>query len=250
MSKERDRHLANKLSRRELIIGIGALSLGVAAALGGTVALEQIMNERNHPLTPENGDASSHLEIAWLPDTVKHWQPEIEKYSAEYNIDPNLIAIMMTVESGGDPHADSGVAKGLMQITDPTAADIAQRILPTKRDHYDLTDPNTSIEFGAAYVRYLIDQVGQPSQGPSWDDTVILVAAGYNGGLSASHAYEQRGWQGLQDYDKDQQAFRYARYVHVMWQERHDPLSFAYRNWYDVGNGKALVDEAQADTQK
>lgn len=243
MSHERRKN--RHMTRREMLVGATALSMGVFLSLAGVGVAERLASERNHPLTPENGSAESHLAVAWLPSSVKRWQSKIEQQSAAYAIDPNLVAIMMTVESGGDPAADSGVAKGLMQITEPTAQDIAHRILKTKRDTYDLHNPDTSIEFGAAYIRYLIDQVGDASQGPSWDETVTLVAAGYNGGLSAAKSYQQHGWQGLEEYDKDQQAFRYARYVHVMWQERHDPLSFAYRNWYEAGNGKALIDQAQ-----
>lgn len=249
MSKERHRH-SYHMTRREMLVGATALSMGVLMSLVGVNVSERLAAERNHPLTPENGSAENHLTVTWLPDSVKRWQSKIEQQSAAYDIDPNLVAIMMTVESGGDPNADSGVARGLMQITDPAAKDIAHRLLKTKRDTYDLRDPDTSIEFGAAYIRYLVNEVGNPAQGPSWDETVIQVAAGYNGGLTASKAYQQHGWQGLEEYDKDQQAYRYARYVHVMWQERHDPLSFAYRNWYEAGNGKALVDKAQSSAQK
>lgn len=242
MSKER---LSKKLkpTRRELLVGTAALSLGILSTLVGVNVAERLANEHNHPLAPESGYAERHLAVAWLPDTVKRWQPKIEQYAGKYDIDPNLIAIIMTVESGGDPRADSGAAKGLMQITDPTASDIAHRILKEKRDTYDLHDPDTSIEFGAAYLRYLANEVGDASQGPSWDETVTLISAGYNGGLKAADAYRDHKWQGLTDYD--QQTLHYARYVHVMWQERHDPLSFAYRYWYDTANGKALVDKAE-----
>lgn len=213
--------------------------------LGGVAAIEKIsQKEPLAPLTPENGNAESHLVVEWLPTTVSRWKPKIETYSHDYDIDPNLLAIMMTIESGGDPNANSGAAKGLMQITDPTARDIVSKHL--RREYRstdaDLTNPDTSIEFGAAYIRYLIDQFGNPDQGPSWDETVTLVAAGYNGGPGAAAHYRDDKWKGLENYAHE--TFSYARYVRVMWQERHDPLSFTYRYWYDTANGKALIENA------
>lgn len=227
--------------RRDVLLGATALSIGVFVTLLGMNVASRLEHGAV-PLSPGSGEAEGRVTIAWLPDTVKRWQPKIEKYAAMYHIDPNLVAIIMTVESGGDPHANSGVAKGLMQITDPTAGDIAHRIVKNKREKYDLNDPDTSIEFGAAYLRYLTNELGEVSQGPSWDETVRLVAASYNGGFAAARAYRLHGWQGLTDYDT--QTLNYVRFVHVMWNERHDPLSFSYRYWYDVSNGKRLVDQA------
>jgi soluble lytic murein transglycosylase-like protein len=235
------------LSRREILLGAAAFSAGILTALGGVNVYEQIRNENSAekaPLRPNSGEAEPKLAIAWLPDTVKRWQPKIEKYSDEYDIDPNLMAIMMTVESGGDPNADSGVARGLMQITDPTAEDINNRIMAPekKKAEYDLRDPDTSMEFAAAYISQLIAQYGAADQAPTWDETVTVVSAGYNGGYVAANLYRDEQWQGLEKYDR--QTFNYARYVRTMWQERHDPLSFSYRHWFDTGNGKALVENA------
>jgi hypothetical protein len=231
------------LTRREALIAVTSLSLGVMATIGSMTLLEQTRDQETLPLMPEYGDAEKNLVIDWLPETVKRWTPQIEKYSSEYKIDPNLLAIMMTVESGGDPNADSGVARGLMQITDPTARDINDRLIANKKAQIDLKNPDTSIEFGAVYVRSLIDQFGDVSQGPSWDETVSLVAAGYNGGPTAAKLYQEKQWEGLEGYDR--QTLNYTRYVRVMWQERHDPLSFTYRYWYDTGNGRALVENAE-----
>jgi soluble lytic murein transglycosylase-like protein len=224
-----------------LIGAAGIFAVGALAGGLGVAAFERI--SQDSPLKPESGDAQSNLVIEWLPDTVKRWKSQIEKYSSMYEIDPNLLAIMMTVESGGDPAADSGVAQGLMQITKPTADDIAKKYLKVEKTDFDLKTPETSIEFGAAYVRYLVGEFGDASQGPSWDETVSLVAAGYNGGPGGAIAYRDHKWKGLEEYA--QQTFNYTRYVRVMWQERHDDKSFAYRFWYEQGNGQALVKDAE-----
>lgn len=232
-----------KIARREMIIGAAGLSLGALVAFTGARYDEYIRDQEALPLAPEYSPSEKNLVIEWLPDTVKRWESQIEKYSSEYEIDPNLLAIMMTLESGGDPTADSGVAKGLMQITDRTAGDINERLVADKKTDYDLFNPDTSVEFGAAYIRYLIDQFSDPRHGPSWDETVSVVAAGYNGGQDAANLYLKNKWKGLEGYDR--QTLNYTRYVRVMWQERHDPLSFTYRYWHDTANGKALVDKAE-----
>ena len=245
---EKRRWSKSKMKRRELLLGAAAFSAGVLVTLGGNNIYPEIRKQQSAeaaPLQPEYGEAEKALTITWLPDTVKRWQPLIEKYGNQYGVDPNLLAIMMTLESGGDPNADSGEAKGLMQITDMTAGDINKRLIDeaNKKPTYDLKNPDTSIEFGAIYAKHLIDQYGNDDQGPSWDETVTLVTAGYNGGYVAANLYRDEKWQGLEKYER--QTIVYARYARTMWQERHDPLSFAYRHWLDTGNGKALVANAE-----
>lgn len=227
--------------------GAVLFALGALTALVGATVMDKLRPGDMYPLRPRSGEAQGSVAIEWLPDTVKRWTPRIEKYSHDYGIDPNLMAIMMTVESGGDPNADSGVAKGLMQITDSTAEDINNRLVANKKAHYDLKDPETSMEFAAVYIRHLISEYGSVGQGPTWTETVTVVAAGYNGGYQAANLYRDQKWKGLEGYDR--QTFNYARYVRTMWQERHDPLSFAYRHWYDTGNGKALVVNAEKHQQ-
>lgn len=239
-----------KISGREALLAAAAFSAGILLALGGSHIYNQLQLTKNasaSPLKPGSGDAGSRLSITWLPDTVKRWKPQIEKYANQYSVDPDLLAIMMTLESGGDPRADSGEAKGLMQITDVTAGDINNRLIggAGKKQTYDLKNPDTSIEFAAVYVRHLIDEYGNLNQGPTWDETVTLVAAAYNGGYAAANLYRDEKWQGLEKYER--QTIVYTRYARTMWQERHDPLSFAYRHWFDTGNGKALVANASKD---
>lgn len=229
-----------ELTRRKLLIGAaGIFGAGILAGGLGVDAFER--SHQDSPLKPENGEAQANLVIEWLPDTVSRWKPQIEKYSRQYDIDPNLTAIIMTIESGGDPNADSGVATGLMQITDVRATDIAHKFLDKPRQDYKLNDPDTSIEFGAANIRHLVEVFGSSDQGPSWDKTAGLVAAGYYGGEGAADTYRQHGLKGL----NDQGTHNYVRYVTTMWHERHDDKSFTYHYWYEQGNGQALVRNAE-----
>ena len=233
---------ARKFKKTDALFGILAFSAGVLMALGGSQAYERMRAiEDVAPLRPGDGDAGSSVSIAWLPATVSRWKPQMEKYGNQYEVDPNLIAIVMTVESGGDPNADSGFAQGLMQVTESTAKDINTRYVHTKRNSYSLKDPDTSIEFGTAYIRHLINTYGSPEHGPTWEKTVGLVSAGYNGGFAAANSYYTKGLEGLEISE----TYNYVRYVTTMWRERHDDRSFAYRFWRDEANGQALIQNAE-----
>jgi soluble lytic murein transglycosylase-like protein len=189
------------------------------------------------PLAPE----SSSVTISWLPSTVKHWDGPIQATAKKYNIDPNLVAIIMTMESGGysKAHSEAG-AEGLMQITKPTAKDIAAKFLKQPQAHYNLKDPRTNIEFGTAYLSYLRDQFGTPQQGPTWNSTVELIAAGYNGGTLASNKLEQG--KGLHD----PQIVIYSRDAFNMWRERHASSSPTFDRWKERG-GSRLIDLAKKE---
>lgn len=178
----------------------------------------------------------------WIPPTVTHWTTLINEMAKKYNIDANVIAIIMTMESGGDPKAASEAgAQGLMQVTHPTAGDIAKKYLKVPRnDIYDLFDPATSIEFGAAYLANLRDVFGEPAQSPSWNYTVELIAAGYNGGPGAANSvYKGEGLT-------DTQTVVYSRDAFNMWRERHASDSPTFDRWKERG-GQTLLDDAKQD---
>lgn len=188
------------------------------------------------PLKPQ----SDSITAAWIPQTVKRWQAPIDQMAREYRVDPNLIAIIMTMESGGDPKAKSAAgAQGLMQITDITAKDISQKFLRHPVSKYNLNDPATNIEFGTAYLANLRDIFGDWRQGPSWDSTVELVATGYNGGPGAANRiYKGEGLT-------DTQTVVYSRDAFNMWRERFAKDSPTYDRWLERG-GQDLINVAKA----
>lgn len=182
---------------------------------------------------------SAGITATWIPATVKHWSGPINEMAKKYNVDANLVAIVMTMESGGDTKAMSGDnAQGLMQITPPTAKDIASKFLKEPRKTYDLSDPKTNIEFGAAYLAYLRKVFGEASQGPDWNSTVELIAAGYNGGPGAANSlYKGNGLT-------DTQTVVYSRDAFNMWRERHASDSPTFDRWKERG-GSRLLDAAK-----
>ena len=176
--------------------------------------------------------ATDGLTISWLPATVSRFAPEFVKAGAAHGVDPDLLAIVTLVESGGhvDAVSNSG-ARGLMQIMPTTAADIAQTCteLPF--------EAATSIDCGARYLSEQLASFGQLND-PDWQTTVSLAAAAYNGGPGTLQGH-------LKGRALPDEAVRYQRWVGGMWRERHEAESLTFRAWWDAG-GYRLVQKAEA----
>ncbi|MCX7714181.1 MAG: lytic transglycosylase domain-containing protein [Clostridia bacterium] len=96
----------------------------------------------------------------------------IDKYSKEYGLDRYLVMGVIKAESNYIHDAHSGVARGLMQITDDTAKWIAGKMgLEFKAD--DIEDPETNIKMGCFYLSYLI----------AYYKNIDVALAAYNGGM-------------------------------------------------------------------
>lgn len=214
----------------------------VAAGALAVLAIVGVVNWRYNTQVPlPYQDAG--ITAKWVPPTVTHWRTLIDQMAQKYNIDANVVAIAMIMESGGDPQALSeDGARGLMQITPLTAGDIAKKFLKQPRDKYELSDPATNIEFGTAYLAYLRDTFGEPQQSPSWTYTVELVAAGYNGGPGAANSlYKGNGLT-------DTQTVVYSRDAFNMWRERRALDSPTFDRWKERG-GQTLLDNAKLHQQ-
>ncbi len=98
----------------------------------------------------------------------------IEKYAAEYDLDPLLVAAVINVESKFDEKAQSGKgAKGLMQVIDKTGAWAASEIGIQDFQEEQLYDAETNIRIGCWYL----DRLGY-----EFDNELLLILAAYNGG--------------------------------------------------------------------
>lgn len=76
---------------------------------------------------------------------------------------PQLISALMTVESGGDPHAvgDHGRALGCLQIHAEVVADV-NRLCGTRFAQGDALNPYISIAICALYLEYWADRDPTP----------------------------------------------------------------------------------------
>ena len=87
------------------------------------------------------------------------YEDHIVASAADHAVDPYLVAAVIETESGWDPQARSSQgARGLMQLMPETARDmVVKGIVDGSRYSADnLEDPATNIEFGCAYLSYLI----------------------------------------------------------------------------------------------
>lgn len=111
-----------------------------------------------------------------LPEYIfpKKFSDYVEKYSAEYNVDENLVYAVIHSESGFEIDALSHKeAKGLMQITESTGAWAAEKIGIEDFEISKLYDPDTNIRIGCWYLAELLKQ---------FDGSVSTAIAAYNAG--------------------------------------------------------------------
>ena len=98
---------------------------------------------------------------------VQHWAPQIVAWAGQYNLDPDIVATIMQIESCGDPQAASYAgAQGLFQVM-PFHFAAGEVML----------DPDTNAQRGMAYYAERLQQTG---------GDVFLAFAGYNGGHVAA----------------------------------------------------------------
>ena len=101
------------------------------------------------------------------------YEEYIEKYSKEFGLDKYLVMALIKAESNFIPDAHSGVARGLMQITDDTALWISKK-MDMEFDSSQLENPQTNIKMGCYYLRYLLNY---------YDEDLTLSLAAYNAGM-------------------------------------------------------------------
>ncbi|MEE3257764.1 MAG: lytic transglycosylase domain-containing protein [Candidatus Latescibacterota bacterium] len=84
------------------------------------------------------------------PRDLNRFAGFIDRYSAQYGVDSNLVRAIIQAESGGDPQALSPKgAAGLMQLMPDTASEMGA---------VDRFDPEQNIASGTRYLRSLLDR--------------------------------------------------------------------------------------------
>jgi soluble lytic murein transglycosylase len=144
----------SKNTRRKLVV-VGAVALvGLAAGYGiaNRDQLEDTIRSVTLPLR--------HEEI-------------IVTESEQHDVPPDLIAAMIYTESKFRDQTSPAGARGLMQITPPTAELIEKESGGTNFSLEDLSDPEVNIAYGTFYIRLLLDKFG---------GNEIAALAAYNGG--------------------------------------------------------------------
>ena len=115
-----------------------------------------------------------------------HYQEQIAAAASRHKVNPYLIAAVIKAESDFDPTTRSSAgAIGLMQVMPKTAEDMVRKNLVRKSvvEGRDLSDPAANIEYGTAYLRYLVDRYHE----------IETVLAAYNAGLRHADEWSAEG---------------------------------------------------------
>jgi len=110
----------------------------------------------------------------------------IEESALRHKVNPYLVASVIEAESNWEPGAQSAVgAAGLMQVMPSTADELARRGV-VDADAYppdQLAEPSVNIEYGAAYLRYLVERYHE----------IETALAAYNAGLANADSWARQG---------------------------------------------------------
>lgn len=114
-------------------------------------------------------------EVARTKHPLKYTE-EVERWSAEYGLDPLLLYAVIFTESGFKPAAESSAgARGLMQMTQDTFDWVKTKIAPTEELTFEhLYEPDVSVRFGAAFFSMCLERYG---------GDVSTAAAAYHSGM-------------------------------------------------------------------
>ncbi len=105
---------------------------------------------------------------------VRNYSEYVEKYAKEENIDPLLCYAIIKAESNFNPNAVSkSGAKGLMQLMDETAKDVATNAIIEYTSNESLFEPEKNIQLGIKYYAQL----------KSIYNSDVLSLTAYNAGI-------------------------------------------------------------------
>lgn len=148
---------------------------------------------------------------------VLYWGSDILRWAAQHDLDPNMVATVMQIESCGDPQALSHAgATGLFQV-------MPFHFQPGE----NMFDPNTNAQRG---MNYLAERLVQ-TQGDAG-----LAFAGYNGG----HVAAANGWASWSDETR-----RYFTWSTGIYQDAQAGAtdSITLQRWLQAG-GASLCQQA------
>lgn len=114
---------------------------------------------------------------------TKQYEECIYKCSEECEIDPLLILAIIRVESNFKEDSISlSQAKGLMQLMDSTADELATKL--NMNEDYDIFNAETNIELGTTYMSNLLTY---------YNNNLYLALAAYNAGIGNVNKWIEKG---------------------------------------------------------
>lgn len=131
----------------------------------------------------------------------RKYKVTVENAAKLYNIDPNLVYAVIKQESNFYEKALSkSGAKGLMQLMENTANEIAVEIPSINDENYDIYDTYTNIHIGTKYLSALINY---------FDGNYYLALAAYNAGLGRVSSWFHKPYNEYDDLEEIIQKIEY-----------------------------------------
>lgn len=114
---------------------------------------------------------------------TKEYEECIYKYSDECKVDPLLVLAIIRVESNFKKDSVSlSQAKGLMQLMDSTADELATKL--NMNEDYDIFNADTNIQLGTTYMSNLLTY---------YNNNMYLALAAYNAGIGNVNKWIENG---------------------------------------------------------
>jgi len=168
-------------------------------------SLPQAAQLSQSPAVISTAVVSTNLSPIFTPE-IHYWADSITRWAAAANLDPNLAAAVMQIESCGDPRATSRAgAIGLFQV------------MPY---HFKAGEnpyqPDTNALRGLGYLKRSLDTAGGNAR---------LALAGYNGGIGVI----SRG-----EWSWAAETARYVKYGYPIYEDARSGVttSTALNEWY------------------
>ena len=167
--------------------------------------------------------------VAWLPDSVAYWWPEITAAANRHGVEPALLADIVIVESCGNPEAVSpSGAVGLLGIQPLIASGIVSQRGISGHTAGKLVNPEYNLDFGSYYLAQQMKAFG----------SVIDAAGAYNGGPGTMGNYLKKG------VALPTETIRYRDWVTGLWNERNLSSSPTLNRWLAAGGQHACNNAA------
>jgi hypothetical protein len=198
-------------------------SVATVAPVASSIAASQPQSVAQEETAPSGmqvppGPSSGGIASVFTAE-VRHWEPQIVAWSEAYGVDPNLTAIIMQIESCGDPQAASYAgAQGLFQVM-PFHFAAGENAL----------DPDTNARRG---LNYFVERLNQTN------GDIGRAFAGYNGGhVAAANSWDQ--WAA--------ETQRYYRWSTGIYNDIQSGLaeSPTVQNWLQAGGASLCRQAAQ-----
>lgn len=147
-------------------VTLGALIAVILLACGVTITRQYLATQEQKRIAQEEAALKARHPL--------YYQDIIEAAASENNLNPALLCAVILCESSYDPQAESRLgARGLMQLMEPTAEWIAEKLNVENYSFDMMYDAETNVRFGAWYLGYLARR---------FDGDALKVVCAYHAG--------------------------------------------------------------------